>query len=188
MPESRNAVVDLLKMAACTESPVRVERDHEWWAADVNGFVVKVGKRWVVIQELTDVVYFDGFQVVWIEDITDVEEDREGGYIERAATALGRPEPDFDVPEDAITADVLRTAADYSTLVSVFFERMDDSPLLVGHIASIEEKKFDIQLINPRGVWVDEPTTWWCKDVTRIEVGDRYADALKRFGEKRPSL
>lgn len=186
MPESRDVIADQLRNAARNRCPVRVERVHEWWAADVNGFVVSVGERWVAIQRLMDSVYADGYEVVRIEDVTQVEEDRENGYVERAVADLGRPKVDFRLPEDAATGDVLRAAADHATLVCVHLEREDDSPLLIGHIDRLGERKFDIQLINPRGVWTVDPTRWWYKEVTRVRFGDRYSAALERFGDERP--
>lgn len=133
-----------------------------------------------------DAVYIDGYEIVRIDDVTDVEDDRESGYIERAVAGLGRPKVDFHLPDDAATQDVLRSAADHSTLVCVFLEVEDDSPLLIGHLNHLGDMKFEIQLIGPRGVWELEPSRWWYKDVTRVTFGGRYSAALERFGAERP--
>lgn len=183
---SRKVVLGRLQDAVSGQYPVRLERDQEWWADDINGFVVGVSDRWVAVQELADSVYVDGYEVVRMEDITDVEDDRESGYIERAVAGLGRPKVDFHLPGGPSTAEVLRSAADHSALICVYLEMEDDTTLLVGRITRLGDRKFDIQLIGPKGVWVVEPTRWWYKDVTRVEFGDRYSAALERFGEERP--
>ena len=186
MSQSLGAIIDALTIAARTQHPVRVERDLDWWADDVLGFVVSVGEQWVVLLRLMDSVYVDGIEVVRIEDVTSVEEDCEGGFVERAVASLGRPKVDFNLPEDADTRDVLRAAADHSSLICVYLEAEDDYPLLIGHLEGLGERKFDIQLINPRGVWDVETSRWAYKDVTRVTFGGRYEDALERFGEGRP--
>ena len=91
IPMSRKVVLGRLQDAVSGQYPVRLERDQEWWADDINGFVVGVSDRWVAVQELADSVYVDGYEVVRMEDITDIEDDRESGYIERAVAGLGRP-------------------------------------------------------------------------------------------------
>lgn len=188
MSESRDAIADQLRDAAGAQRPVRVERDHKWWAADVYGLVASVTSRWVVIQALQDAVYLDGYEVVRIKDITGVEDNSESGYIERAVVGLGHPEADFQLPEGASTGDVLRAAANHSAVVSVFIEKKDDRARLIGDIHRLGEKEFDIQLIGPKGVWEVEPIRERYKDVTRVSFGDRYSAALERFGETRPAL
>ena len=186
MSESRGAIIDALTIAARTQHPVRVERDQDWWADDVLGFVVSVGEHWVVLQSLVEAVYVDGIDIVRIEDVTSVEEDCEGGFVERAVASLGRPKVDFNLPEDADTKNLLRAAADHSSLICVYLEAEDDNPLLIGHLERLGERKFDIELINPRGAWDVETSRWAYKDVTRVTFGGRYEAALERFGEGRP--
>lgn len=181
------SVVAALRQAAREQYPVEIERGQDWWKNWVCGFVVGVGERWVVLQVLANSVYLDGYDILRIADITGVEADQEGGYIERAVAGLGgRPAVDFNLPDHADTKDVLRAAADRSDLIGVFLEAEDDSPGLLGHLGRLGAKKFELQLINPRGVWTPEPSRWRYKDVTSVSVGGRYADALHRFGEERP--
>lgn len=186
MAKSSGGIIEDLTNAAHSQRPVRVRRDHDWWADDLCGFVVGVGEHWLVIQRLIDAVYIDGYDVVRIKDVTAVEDDREGGYIERGVAALGRPEVDLRLPVGAETSEVLRATADHAALVGVHLEREADYPLLFGHIVRLGEKKFDMQLINPRGIWTVDPTRWRYKDVTRVTSGDRYAAGLAEFGEQRP--
>lgn len=186
MSKSRNAIVEDLRTAARMQYPVRVERDQKWWAADVSGFVVSVGDRWVVLQTLVDVVYFDGYDIIRIADITTVDDDREGGYIERAIAALGRPQVDFRLPDSASTKDVLRAAADHVKFICVFLEAEPDYPLVIGHLKRLGDRKAEMQIINPRGVWATRAFRCRYKDITRVEFGGRYETALERFGDERP--
>lgn len=182
------AILKSLRKAERQHYPVEIQRGQEWWVNWVRGFVVGVGEHWVVLQSLADTVYIDGYDVVRLADITDVTDDREGGYIERAVTELGgRPEVDFRLPHDADAKDVLQAAADHSGIIGVYLEANWDSPRLFGHLGDVRTKKFDMQLINPRGVWTTGFTRWKYKDVTGVTLGGRYGHALERFGDERPT-
>jgi hypothetical protein len=188
MARSRGAIVDDLHKAARTHYPVEIDRGQEGWENWVNGFVASVGERWVVLQSLAETVYPDGYHLLRLADITNVVEDREGGYIERAVAALGgRPKVDFHLPADAVTKDVLREAAAHSKVISVFLEAEPDSPRLVGRLDRLGDKKFHMQLINPRGAWTPGTSGWWYRDVTSVSFGSRYETALERFGEECPA-
>ncbi|MBC7596323.1 MAG: hypothetical protein H7288_20735 [Kineosporiaceae bacterium] len=188
MPNSRDVSTEDLVSAASDRYPVRVRRDHKWWADDVLGFVTSVGKEWVVVQRLMGSVYFDGYELLRLKDITDVEDERDNGYLERALSTLGHPRVDFDLPKSARTRDVLEHAAEYSSLVSVYVEKTDEHALLIGLSARCRSKKFQMQLINREGIWTTDTSSWRFKDVTRVAIGGRYVAALERFGDARPDL
>ncbi|MFT4218745.1 MAG: hypothetical protein QM619_16400 [Micropruina sp.] len=154
MTRSHRSVFESLRKATQEQYPVEIDRGEEHWANWVNGYVVCVREHWVLLQSLAENVYVDGYTVLRVADITGIRVDREGGYIERAVAGLGgRPEVDFHLPDQAETKDVLRAAADHSSLISVYFEAEEDSPRLVGHLGRLGAKKCEMQLINPRGVW-----------------------------------
>lgn len=186
MTKLRSEILEDLRTAARMQYPVRVERDQKWWADDVLGFVVSVGDRWVVLQSLVEAVYFDGYDIIRIADITSVDDDREGGYIERAIAALGRPQVGFRLPDPDSTKSVLRAAADHTKFICVFLEAQPDYPLVIGHLERLGGRRAEIQIINPRGVWATKTFRCRYKDITRVEFGDRYSIALERFGDERP--
>lgn len=188
MNQPRTGMAGPLNDALRAQVPVRVARDQDWWAADVNGFVVSMSTQWVAVQRLVDAVYVDGYEVVRVADVTDVDDDREDGYIQRALAALGRPARDFLLPEDAQVEDVLRAAGHHSPLVCVHLEMADDSPLLVGRLVRFGTKTFDMQLVGPRGVWEVDSARITYRDVTRVQFGDRYSRALDTFGEQPPTV
>lgn len=189
----RRDVVEALRKAERSRSPVTIDSDQEDWSHHVRGFVVSVGERWVVLQRLVQAAHVEGYDIPRLADITDVADDRRGGFVERAVAGLGgRPQVDFSLPSDAGIKEVLRAAAAHSDLLSVYLETEDESLRLVGRLDHLGDRKFDLMLINSRGVWSAhpshpaEPSRWWYKDVASVVVGDRYTTALERFGEEPP--
>lgn len=181
----RKGIVDALKDALVRQCPIEIERGSRGWRNWAGGYVMGVTDNWVVLQSLAQSVYLDGIEVLRIADITSVEDDTEAGYIERAVAGLGgRPQTDFQLDEKAGTKDVLVAIAARSKLIGVEMEALSDSPRLFGRLSSLSPRKFELQLINPRGVWSPEPSRWWYKDVTSLSFGSRYQTALERFGDQ----
>ncbi|VXC04150.1 hypothetical protein [Aeromicrobium sp. 9AM] len=185
MAMSRDKVVERLQTAQRKQFPVRVRRrklvDHPMY-----GYIVGVAKRWVVVQELQDAVYVDGYHVLRIKDITSVKNDRDAEYVERAVSQLGRPTPGFTIPHDARTRDVLEAAARHAPLIGVHGEQYEGEPLLIGKLGRLGKKKLDLLFIDPRGRWEDSPRRWRYAEVTRVEIESRYISALERFGDPVP--
>jgi hypothetical protein len=167
------------------QHPVRIRRaglDD----APLYGFVVQVTDRWVVLQSLENAVYIEGLRLVRLRDITAVHPDQGRAYIERAVTALGRPDPDLMLADGARTPDVLGSAAAQAPLIGVHCEYRPDQPLLVGRLGDLGAKRFELHFIDAHGIWAEEPDRWRYPDVSMVELGSRYLTALERFGDVAP--
>jgi hypothetical protein len=187
MPASSAAIVASLQDAQTTQKAIRIVREHEWCADDLRGFVVGVSGGWAVLQALADAVYCDGYEILRVQDVTEVCDDSKEGYVERAVAVLGRPVVDFRLPAEATTSEVLRAASDHAELISVHTEELDSDALAIGHLYDLGDRDFDLQLIDCEGQW-QEPVRWPYDEVTRVTIGDRYASALARFGDPRPTV
>lgn len=152
----------------------------------LEGYVVQATDRWVVVQALEDAVYFDGFEAVRVRDITAVRWMKDASYVERAIAVLGRPAPEFPLPAQAKTRDVIEAAASRATLIGVHSEQYEGEPLWIGRLEATRRKRFDLLFIDSGGVWDGEPDTWPYRDITRVTIGSRYLAALERFGDRPP--
>ena len=190
MPQSQAAVADALAEALESQRPVRIVREHDWWAEEVRGFVVGISGDWVALHRLMDTAYIDGYDIVRLQDVTELDhdDDDKAAYTERAIAGLGRPAVDFRLPPRATTPAVLHAAADSAQLIVVHTEATDEDALLIGHLCRLGAEEFDIHLIGPEGQWSREPGRWRFEDVTRIVFDDRYSTALARYGDTRPAV
>lgn len=167
--------------------PVQLYRHRNWDLPTLIGFIIGRSQELVALQTLSDGVYFDGYDIVPLAEVTDVEEKTENGYVERAVAALGRPKVDFVLPEAAGMREALLAASAHSPLICVYLEGEDDGPLLIGKVTACDGLTFEMMLINPGGIWTDGSGSWSLGDVTRIAFGDRYSKALEEFGDPYPS-
>ena len=81
---------------------------------------------------------------------------------------------------------MLRLIDDRAEFVCVYLETRKDYWLLIGKVLRIGEKRLDLHFIGRDGVWSDFVEAWKLKDITRIEFGGRYIQALEQFGDSMP--
>jgi hypothetical protein len=161
----------------------------------LEGFVVGVGARWVLLQRLSDQITFDGWQLVRCKDVQAVSvEPDDGSFQVRALRARGlwppgapALDPARDVGgdggggEDVLgdTAGVVASLAKAAPLLAVFDEFAAADAFAVGAVVSVDSDRLRLMEVNPRGVWVPKPRAFDLGDVTRLEVGGGYLEALR---------
>lgn len=185
MGQSLKKRIKCLETARLRRLPVRLHRP-EWDDADIYGYPVALTQDWAVLNELADGVYLDGLALVRLDDVTRVRFDTDAAYVGRAVEALGRPVETFECPAEISTQDLLKLVATKADLVGVSMERWEDEPLFIGKILRVGKKRLDLHFIGSDGVWVDVVDRWRLRDITKIEFGGRYTEALERFGDERP--
>ena len=182
---SRKKVQKRLQRALEMQEPVRIfRRDLVDWS--LRGFVVSVSDEWIAVQALEDTIYLDGLELIRRDDITSVKVDENAPYIHRALTSLGRPVLRVDLPQQAVTRDVIELAAAQSSLIGVHSEQWAGEPLWIGRLERLGKKRFDLLFVDAGGEWDAIPDRWRYRDITRVSIGTRYIDGLERFGDVPP--
>ena len=175
-----------LEKALKKQSLIRVARsirrsDH------IDGFVVAIGKTWVLLANLDHRIHLDGYVALRIEDVSKV--DRRGGpetFVGRALAARGEwPPVSVDVELDEI-AGLIRTAAAVAPLVTLHIEVEDPTVCFIGRPLRISRKSVRLLEINPQAEWWDQSTKWSFADVTRLDFGGGYEEALALIGGDPP--
>lgn len=176
-----------LTEAARDQASVRIARSTLRRSNKVEGFVVAVGKVWVLLAVLDPNVDLDGYAALRLDDVSKVE--RRGGpdtFVGRALAARGQwPPVTVDVNLDDV-ADLLRTASDVAPLVTVHIEEDDPTVCYVGRPVRYSKRSVHMLDITPEAVWEKEPTEWPFVMLTRVEFGGRYEDALALVGGPPP--
>ncbi len=185
MKTSRRKVLDRLERAQRRGRPVRIERDrvHD---GDVRGFVAAVSDRWVAVELVHDNVHPDGLAFVRVKHVTRVRKDRDAGFVIRALRETGPTRAHVTLPQDARTRDVLRVAADRASVVGFYDEDRDASAYFVGRPTAVDEDGFDFRYISTGGRWNRSVERFEFREVSRLDVGARYLDALATYGDPVP--
>lgn len=186
MSQSRKKIARRLTSAQRDRQPVTIRRKH-LDVDETSGFVVAVAEDWVVLRDLVQTVYLDDLVFLRLDHVTKVEPHQDQAYVSRAVAGLGEPIKEFVCAPDASISDLLGAIAERQEVVGVHLESSKGDWINFGRIRRIGNKRLDLQFIGRDGVWVDFVDAWKLKDITRLEVGGRYAQALDRFGDPIPA-
>lgn len=151
-----------------------------------SGFVIALTQDWVVVHALNAGVYLDEVAFLRLQDVSKVWFRDDDAYHHRAVDDLGQSTATVDCPDDADVRQMLSIASAHGDVLAVYTEVVDDDALFVGRLIKLRKKSFDLHFVGRDGVWVDELDRHRYKDVTRIEVGGRYLDALSTYADPYP--
>lgn len=179
-PISRAKLRKRLERAQVQEALVHIRR----WipgADRVEGFVVGLSQDWVLLHRLSDRIAFDGWITVRFQDVQAVTIYPTEDCFEIAAVkarGLWPPTPPAaTVPENI--NQVLAQAKDHSSVITVHreFERPDVA--WCGAVRDISEDTLRFLEVNVAAGWGRKPRLFDLDDITRVDFGGGYEEALQ---------
>jgi len=154
---------------------------------DEIGYVVAMGTDLFVLLRVADNIRFDGFSVLRIADVNDVEVPHEHDeFVESALRLRGET---VDEPPEIDLSDWMtevRSAGRLGEVITLHSEERDAGICQIGHIRSVNDENVTLVEIDPDADWYEEPTTIAIADLTRIDVGGSYEEALVLVGGSCP--
>src|SRR5262245_44823922 len=160
-----------------TQALVRVHRSVE--SGFANGYVVGVGPEWFALCLVADLIIFNGFQVFRFRDVSSVEVPAPyAAFVDRVLRLRRQtlpPNPEVDLTD---IATVLRTASATYSLVTVHREVVDPDVCHIGSVEGIADGTLVLRPISPDAEWLEERESFPLHDITRIDFGGLYEDAL----------
>jgi hypothetical protein len=185
-----NRAVKDLRRALRSSKPVRVTRG----ITDVDpldAYVVGLGRKWVLLQAVSGEIRLDGYSAVRVRDVQRATRSGWKGaeVAHRALTLRGEHAEPLEAIDLDTTAGLIDTMTEAFPLMAVFIEKIEPDVCYVGRAWGITRKNnLRLQEIGPRAAWTrtcfKNPTA----DVTRLDVGGGYLDALHAVGGDPPAL
>ncbi|MEY2453669.1 MAG: hypothetical protein QOD92_3243 [Acidimicrobiaceae bacterium] len=175
------AQIDTLRSALNDNVVVEVQRSIRR-ADRLDGFVVGLGKRWLLMHLVDDVV-MNGYAAVRLQDVNRARVRAGKGSFTLRALELAdeRPEPLSAVTLDAI-GGVLSGLGQLFPLVSVHTENDHPDECYIGRPMNTTSRSLHLLEIDTDAVWEHKPTTWPLGSITRLDAGGRYETALAALG------
>lgn len=138
-----------------------------------------MGATWLAMQPLSDRIAFDGWRLARLKDVQAVSIDPDPDRFEiKALKARGLWPPTVpDVTLDDVVG-ALETAAAAAPLVTVHDEFDRPDVCWVGAVQSVDATKLRLLKVDPDGDWGRRASTFHPEDITRIEFGGGYEEAL----------
>jgi hypothetical protein len=185
MPDRAKAV-RRIREAEETRRLVRVARMIRG-ADRLDGFVVAIGPKWIVLHTLDHGMFLNGYSAIRLGDIKRVKVEADDSF---PAKALRVRAEERLVPEGVdlgSTQSVISTAAGLFGLVTLNYEKDDPTVCFIGAVKKVSDKSVRLFEITPDAAWHEDTTKWPLNNITRIDFGGRYEDALLAVGGEPPA-
>lgn len=151
----------------------------------LDGFVVGIGKKWILIAATMDGGYFDGYRAFRLNDVERVRRDTsfEGRF------ARTQPEwPPSSPPVDLdSTAGLVAALAACSPLIGI--EKANERRAIwIGTLHKAGRKWTWLHEVAPDGSWDDKPLGYKTRRITNVQIGTHYLTALAEVADDQPTL
>lgn len=171
----------LNELRSAMERGLTVEIDREKLTDDtIQGYIVAADDNLVVIHNLSDSITLDGYTVVRSEDITrfrEADADIHEFYLRALELRKQQPEAPESLQLGSIES-VLSSVHQGFDLVTVHTEKIDDEVCYIGQVVDVSGGELLLIELDAAAWWADEPDRYRLKDITRIDFGGQYEQAL----------
>jgi len=184
MPTANRAAKRLTE-AAESATLVRITRSPRN-ADRVDGFVLSVGAKWVLLSKTGDGGYFDGLVAVRLEHVVKIAEDS------TFETRFARTQPEWPPTAPAVvdldsTKRLVETLSPISPLIGIEQEGRSRSAMTwIGAVDEIDKGWLWLQEVRPNAKWRKQPRGYELSRITKVIVSDRYQTALTAIARTRP--
>ena len=169
---------------------VQAKRDKKVGGGSVVGFIVSSSNHWLVLHRVDpDVWILDGYVALPLKDLRGVWRYKKySDYPLRVLRHFGIDKPISPEGLDPATAQsIIGSAMNLFGVLGIQEERTDPECAWYGLPLHFGDNKIRLLNINSIGVWEDGFTSHRISDITWIEFGTRYAEALAAIGGAPPS-
>ena len=185
-----NAFFQRLQAHVASGSLIEIDR-NPLTAENLMGFPVVLSSLFLVLSVVDDCYFLNGFSVIRLDDVRRyrVLTDRE----DLIRYALSKRYPGGYLKKPRLTSEEMQDFSFLSTvhgrfpLVTIFREAMDNTVCQIGCIETMKPKTFLLREIDIDGSWCGMRRFRY-DDVTRIDVGGTYEEALWMYAEYLQSL
>jgi hypothetical protein len=173
-----------LRQAQSSAELVRFWRPYE--TSFLHGYVLDVGARFFLFLGVADDMRFDGFHVLRIADAKRIQSDPYTAFVEaalrtRAQQVRRRPRVDLSSLDK-----LLASAGRLFPLVTIYRERVDSEVCHIGRVVKVKHGKVSLLEIDPAAEWDAEATEYSLNEITRVDFGGGYEEALWLVGGPEP--
>lgn len=152
-------------------------------AGHFDGYVLDATPELLLLAVVNGAIRLDGFAVLRTADLTDVQVPTPYHDFQQRALELRGESP--TVPEIDLTSfvSVIRSAASRFPLITVRCEVEHSDSCYIGRVLDLNDERLLLTYIDPNARWdLDRPDRFLIADITRIDFGGQYEDALYRVG------
>ena len=178
------SMIEQLNAAARDEQLIRLYRAFE--QSYVRGYILDVGAEFFLLGLVSDRLWLDGFECFRVGDVDELVPDPYAEFTQAALTARGEARPALTLGLADIVA-LLTSAAERFPLVTIHKERDQPDACYIGKVISVEGGIVWMLEIGPDAKWDPAPSAHKLGEITRVNFGGDYEDALALIGGTPPA-
>jgi len=163
---------------------IRFSRRFE--SSKIRGYVLDVGPQFFLLALVSDRIWFDGFECFRVNDVGDLRPDPYAPFAEAALKKRGERRPKKPRVRVANVEDLLLSAGKAFLLVTIHREEVDPEVCWIGRVQGVNRGRLSLLEIRPDAVWEDTPEEYRIKEITRVNFGGDYENALHLVGGEPP--
>jgi hypothetical protein len=146
----------------------------------IEGYVLDVGARWVLLGEIDDGIRTDGVVAIRIKDIRGVKSRENANFVRRALELQGEwppraPDPPIDLSDRRA---VITSFAQIFPVLALHIERRDPDVCFIGVFRGFTKRWVRLREVTWRATWEPEDSGFRRRDITRVDGGGHYQRAL----------
>lgn len=184
MPVTKRITSQLLH-AMRRRQLVRLSRRFEEWT--IRGYVLDVGPRFFLLALISEHLWFDGFECFRISDVKDLKRDPYAAFVEAALKKRSEQRPKKPHVSLASIDKLLLSASQTYPLVTIHREQVDPDVCWIGRVSNIKNGYVTLREIDPGAKWESGTTKYRLSEITHVNFGADYEDALYLVGGEPPS-
>lgn len=144
----------------------------------IRGYVLDIGPSFFLMELVSDRLWFDGFECFRLSDVRDLRADPYAHFAESALSKRRERLPKKPRVSVGSIEELLLTAGRAFPLVAIHREQVDPNVCWIGRILSVEQGSVSLLEINPDATWNDKPGKYRLREITRVNFGGDYENAL----------
>lgn len=168
----------LLIKAKKNRTFIRFRRRFEKSSGFFRGYVIAVGREFFLLSLVGDTVRYDGFAFFRIKDISKMDRDPSSTFAETALRKRKQRSPRATGLRTGNIREMLVSAGRAFPLVTIHREEIDPNVCWIGRILVVGQQNLSILEISPAAIWETNPSSYRLKEITRVDFGGGYEDAL----------
>jgi hypothetical protein len=148
-----------------------------------NGYVLDIGPQFFLFALVSDGLRFNGFHCFRLSDVRRLQApDKYARFHEAVLEKRGERIPRKPFVNVSSLAKLLLTANRAFPLLTIHRERIDASVCWIGRVVDLRDGRVTLLEISPDATWDDELGSYRLNEITRVDFGGDYEDALHLIG------
>ncbi|KJZ10696.1 MAG: hypothetical protein ACPGUE_18455 [Marinomonas sp.] len=168
-----------LEKAQTRNNLVRIFREEldgpDNWS---DGFIIDANEEMVLLQLVDDSIRLNGYQILFLEDISDFVHPAPFNDFQKKVLELREEEAQNPEIELGDLSQILLDISEDFGLVTLHREELESDSCEIGRVVKADEVSFELEEIGSDARWFDETYEYDLYDITRIEFGGAYEEAL----------